>query len=208
MVQAIMEGRKTMTRRIRNLQVVNQNPDKVEFMGVQDYTDGKLRAIFLSDDSDDPGSVISPYGKKGNILWVRETWKKNDRPIGFPYFHYADDDVFTNKDYEKWKPSIHMPKAAARLFLKITGVRVERLHDISGADAVSEGIDVGTGLGCYHYIRKTYSCHDTIESFESLWMKINGLESWELNPWVWCVSFIKINLTDDEKMSFLSGLQR
>lgn len=163
MVQAILEGRKSMTRR------AVKDPHVLSCL-----SEGTLPSYFNSYDH-----VFCKYGKPGDILWVREKWRKNDTPTGYPYHFYTDDD-YTNKDNEKWRPSIFMPKDACRIFLKVTDVKVERLQDITEAEAKAEGVQVAD------------CCHAYYHGFSLLWQKINGKESWEANPWAWCISFEKI----------------
>lgn len=83
-------------------------------------------------------------------------------------------------EWVKWKPSLFMPKDACRIFLKVTDVKVERLQDITEAEAKAEGVQVAD------------CCHAYYHGFSLLWQKINGKESWEANPWAWCISFEKI----------------
>lgn len=157
-----------------------------------------------------------PYGRPGDILWVREMFFRN----GDEYIYRADGtccEQFEQCECDevgkpKWKPSIHMPKDACRIFLKVTDIRVERLQDISPGDACDEGIEYwnidGDALegGELQADFKNYMWRDDekyedyhfptyascIDSFKSLWQSINGIESWEANPWVWVVSFKKI----------------
>lgn len=162
-------------------------------------------------------NVSVPY-HVGDILWVRETWAETtnihnlsvwpNRPciitdemqkkILSAYiwradgeWQWCDDDGFSTEK-SCWKPSIFMPKAACRLFLKVTSVRVERLQDISEADAVGEGVEK------YHdsWFYKRYGtdrdwCATAYASFAYLWESINGRDSWDANPWVWVVEFEK-----------------
>lgn len=196
MVAAILAGRKTMTRRLTNLEVVNKFPNDVQFLGFQDYPDGSFRAIFQSDDSDEAGSIKFPYGKPGDTLWVRESFYKSFAPDGitFPAYYFkvshGGERVY-DKDIFKWKPSIFMPKEAARLFLKITDVKVERLQEISEADAIAEGVEdltEGQLLSFKDYLHGAHP-YTAKGSFKSLWLKINGLQSWDANPWCWVISF-------------------
>lgn len=101
-----------------------------------------------------------------------------------------------------WKPSIFMPKEACRLFLECTNVRVERLQDITEADAIAEGViqhsDYGsTGYVLYTDPEASFTDIDAIHSFESLWEVINGRESWESNPWVWVYDFKRVEKPKD-----------
>jgi hypothetical protein len=162
----------------------------------------------------DPGGwPLQKYGSPGDVLWVREKWMKNSRPMGWPYHYYAANDVFTNPDQEKWKPSIHMPKTACRIFLQVQSIKVERLQDISEEDAIAEGIQFFKQNGSTWF--KDYLAdpsghgdpdHDfpTVptarNSFQTLWSKIHGHASWDDNPWVWVVSFKSI----DQPQNFLS----
>lgn len=185
MVQAILEGRKTMTRR-----VINPQPDDIS-----DYGD---RIVWT------PDVIKCPYGEVGDRIWVRETFlcyskDKYEYKANFPK------DTFSKA---KWKPSIFMPKNACRIWLDVTNIRVERLQYISEADARAEGIDDFTGhLGIaptyrnyMHHPKKSEAAQrawevcadDAIHSFKTLWQSINGKESWDANPWVWVVEFKKI----------------
>jgi len=116
-----LEGRKTMTRRIVKLPVVSEKFED-EFRGEN------IEPVIYSDLGGCYSLVDNlhknPYGLVGDKLWVREKFNINTVPTGYPYHYYADNDVFTDKDSERWKPSIHMPKAAARIWLMITDVRV------------------------------------------------------------------------------------
>lgn len=173
MVRAILDGSKTQTRRI----VKTSHATATKFLG-----------------HDDAGALLfdanyrCPFGEIGDRLWVRETWQHGNHPIG-PY--ESDCDVFYRADYlddplgpdlehskdgirRQWRPSIHMPRTAARLLLEVIGVRAERLQDISEADAEAEGIEGG---------------HATVQ-FRGLWDSVapKGAD-WDANPWVWVVEF-------------------
>jgi hypothetical protein len=141
------------------------------------------------------------------LLWVRETYRKPEGELmykaDFPEIP-ATKDFLTNEEIErfywKWKPSIFMPKEAARIWLKITNVRVERLQDISDDDAEKEGVKMSChGKVWLNYIDQKsgitqfiYNCFSPKESFFTLWDLINGKESRLSNPWVWVVEFDKI----------------
>ena len=105
------------------------------------------------------------------------------------------EDWESNSEDWKWKPSIFMPKEACRLFLEVTDIRVERLQDISEEDAISEGIERLKPDGDLSY--KSYAvdydaCVFPIVSYQTLWQKINGKESWDENPFVWVIEFKKL----------------
>ena len=180
MVQAILAGKKTQTRRL-----------------VKDCP-------FLTDDMINQANVqmylrkICPYGEKADKLWVRETWQT--WALGWIYKASYGGDL--PKDVS-WKPSIHMPRKACRITLKIDDVRVERLHDISDDNARAEGIKMVDDFNWKDY-RGKYSGFDfdakinseygknlsgEVTSFASLWAKINGLDSWKANPFVWVITF-------------------
>lgn len=193
MVRAILDGRKTQTRRIMKVQpsdgfhpthngydldlnahwytpgVVDKNgclqPAKKDVFGVADENEG----------------YTCPFGAVGDRIWVRETFcavPDHEEPAGCSALLYAADG---NGPYGKWTPSIHMPRWASRLTLEITGVRVERLRDLSEDDAKSEGITPSSGgvLPGWEYRI----------NFRDLWMSIYGADNWEANPWVWVIEF-------------------
>ena len=196
MVQAILKGRKTMTRRKIKLYKADEYPLRQTSQWMQENN-------------------TCPYGKVGDVLWVRETFCLNVFENN-PYLYKADDNDGEN-DYLRWKPSLFMPKAACRIFLVITDIRVERLQHISKEDAKKEGIEFtiadkekfrcrATGMKLYRdYERKdnsltNYPCNgfeNAIVSFETLWQSINGKESWEANPWVWVIVFERIEKPAD-----------
>lgn len=177
MVRAILDGRKTCTRRL----VKPQPDEKYTFpLGfVTDSTEKKEVGCFGFAANEYGGSiqyVKPPYRyAPGDILYVRETWKK--APNG--YYYYEDwqrDDI---ADVTKWKPSIHMPKEAARIWLKVTDVRVERLQDMTDDDAEAEG--------CFDYTSTALGFPDVWDST----IKKSDLDryGWDANPWVWVIEF-------------------
>lgn len=215
MVQAILAGRKTITRRTRDLEILNDVADQP---GKKDEDDpGRwficefINGIQYIEDLDSLESIKikCPYGQPGDVLWVRETYAEPHLHDGFEddYYYRADCSDFARKKYvSKWKPSIHMPRSASRLFLRITSVRVERLHEINVQDAKREGIlswTEGTEVRYKNYMVNTegygHPEHDcpslpfAIDSFLSLWESINGEESRNANPWVWVIEFKRIS---------------
>ena len=183
MVRAILEGRKSCTRRL-----VKPEP--------QGYFEVNEEPLYIYDTDGNQGKITSPY-QPGDILYVRETWKKT--PNG--YFYYEDwqrDDI---ADVTKWKPSIHMPKEAARIWLKVTDVRVERLQEITEEQACVEGTDPWDEA-CYENNgwHPTFSDPDSggdpnmIDGFHKLWnstIKKSDIDryGWDANPWVWVIEF-------------------
>lgn len=200
MVQAILEGRKTQTRRIIKPQTdengvgfMKNPPLDWESTYKETWCPWKWDTV-----EGERVSKFCPYGDIGDILWVRETWQKIITPFGKDAFVYkADDDFYkdTIEDWPGWSPSIFMPKEACRLFLKITSIRVERLQGISEQDAIAEGVRkyenriIQTKYKDYVNARPTSSA---VESFETLWQSVYGRESWDANPWVWVIEFERI----------------
>ena len=142
--------------------------------------------------------IICPYGQPGDRLWVRENgWERPERTPKMmregadtwePY--YFDADGYTDLEHDQFKewrfkrrPSIHMPRWASRILLEIVSVRVERLQDISEADATAEG----TPHSLNHPAGRT-----AVENYQHLWECINGDGSWDANPWVWVIEFKRV----------------
>lgn len=204
MVRAILEGRKTQTRRIMKNKP-NIDPQTGDWL------------IKNSDDSEEVFPIEQwikiqkmlhcPYGQSGDRLWLRETWRRSDWPTGHPYEYRATAKQDGTQEDGPWRPSLFMPREACRILLDITNVRVERLRDITDSDAISEGIESfrpvpGDGEPVTRYrdymaekkflngksVQK-FPFTSPIDSFFSLWEYINGPESVEQNPFVWAVEF-------------------
>jgi hypothetical protein len=204
MVRAILDGRKICTRRVIKPQPYGKCTYPLGF--VTDSTEKKEVGCFGFGIDEYGGSIqyAKPSYQPGDILYVRETWK--NAPNG--YYYYEDwqrDDI---ADVTKWKPSIHMPKEAARIWLKVTDVRVERLQDITPKDAENEGVgnlfyeDIG-------YSEKNYGTEVdpeygiAKEQFSWLWdstIKKSDLDryGWEANPWVWIIKFERCDKPESE----------
>lgn len=180
MVRALLAGTKTQTRRIAK---PVRHPDLGNV-----YAPG---ALVLEQEPQHVIDRCCPYGQPGDRLWVREThmnwWKLDpENPEGPRLFSHVAAfaaDGYVLEPGERWIPSIHMLRAASRILLEITGVRVERLQDISEADALAEGVAHSLNLPGGRFAR---------ENFEHLWWTINGDGSWESNPWVWVVEFKRV----------------
>ena len=199
MVRAILAGTKTQTRRV-------VKPQPVE---LPDFNRGRMsynvRGNVYRAWNPAVMDPSCPYGQTGDRLWVRETFmdlrgtgvEHRPDPRGpLQRYAYAADHQpgsfgdEARKSYGlKWKPSIHMPRWASRITLEITGVRVERLQDISEADAQAEGCSLecmtptGDDSGSAIYGPGGYL---------ALWESINGAGSWDVNPWVWVVEFKRV----------------
>lgn len=202
MVQAILDGRKTQTRREIKYKKNIKNP-KIGFTAFTEKGSFSVRGVHEN------GQYGESFFKmpicKGDILWVRETFafapldleSKKNWPELSDYIYKA---TTLNSTTLKWKPSIFMPKEACRIFLEVTNVRVERLQDISEEDAIVEGI-TEYAYGYWHNYESSFcggrpktsvDYKNPIESFKTLWQSINGKESWKANPWVWVYDFKKI----------------
>jgi hypothetical protein len=201
MVQAILDGSKKQTRRTKGLEFINDSYSSWEYLGLDEL--GHL----MRNEHGATNAVKCPYGEIGDVLWVRETfyafgvWVLVD---GKWYFddctnQFQKEYLFENCKPEVieqsrnsglgWykRPSLFMPKAACRIFLKITNVRVERLQDISEEDAKAEGV----------FIHAVYPSPRM--EFANLWESINGKESWNANPWVWVIEFERIEKPENFK---------
>lgn len=180
MVQAILDGRKTCTRRLVRF-LPGENPQWTGYI-----RDG----LMLYNGKNEPCIRKAPY-QPGDILYVRETWHKYTKRIGkgescrLAEFYGYKAGVANSEDAEEpWHPSIRMPKEAARIWLKVTDVSVERLQEISGEDLIKEGIDLFQSS----YVRVAF------DEFENIWnstIKKSDLNryGWDANPWVWVIEF-------------------
>jgi hypothetical protein len=190
MVRPLLDGSKTQTRRVVKLRNGQYMPpsERADINGWRQL----LRNC--------------PYGQPGDRLWVRENFadlrgtgiEHRPDPSG-PLKRYAfaadhppgsHGDEARKEFGVKWKPSIHMPRAASRITLEITSVRVERLQDISEDDALAEGC---SSTAIVHEDGEDYTGHYASEEYQDLWESINGPGSWGANPWVWVVEFRKSN---------------
>jgi hypothetical protein len=221
MVQGILNERKTQTRRIIKIQPDDNGIFYMENPPIgweENYKEEWKPWIYDTEQGERVG-INCPYGKVGDILWVREAWNyAGDTDF---YFYKAGSNYHLPSDMEnipdeskyKYRPSIHMPKMACRIYLEIISLRVERLQTISNKDAIAEGIEFDhISIRYYDYIRECWWQYmddgEDLESeqlsgkvpfpfkpthsYETLWEKINGRTSWALNPWVWVVEFKRI----------------
>lgn len=203
MVKAILDGRKTQTRRVVRFGTEWGGPGDLD--GLSDYGLSLMRHC-------------CPHGKIGDHLWVRENfsiggWATDDNKVVVVYSAHGDESAMwrqADAEYiqksassmEKWilsqkhhhdphriRPSIHMPRWASRITLKITGIRVERLQDISTSDAIAEGIDAVMEQKTI-YLACGKGHLTPVSAFHTLWDSINSKKHpWSSNPWVWVISF-------------------
>lgn len=255
LVRAILEGRKTQTRRVVKPQFHNDAlPEEMCATTSEGWQTGGHSGLWWDGDWPNEG-IKCPYGKPGDRLWVRETWKEahpmsfqagrtgrrllyagipGPPPVhylvayradgemlpiwhsrdGHPYRQLTPRDDIDKKHYPAgqergWESPIYMPRVASRITLEITGVRVERLQDITEGDVVSEGFTMlskdqartfkfgiadsdgypgndDTGWAWADW------CGDAKDAYRKLWQSINGPGSWNTNPWVWVIDFNRI----------------
>jgi hypothetical protein len=197
MVRAILDASKTMTRRVVKPQPLPQH-DMVSLCGSPGNWMFSNREATMKCHCEMLAQRRCPYGQPGDRLWVRETWLPH--PLGWKIAYYrADGNTYVNPRTmltSKWRPSIHMPRWASRITLEVTGVRVERVADISEEDAKAEGIRIqkrntlpdGFGIHDNHY-RETAKL-----AFMDLWNSINAARGygWDVDPWVWVVEFRRV----------------
>lgn len=205
MVNAILNNTKTMTRRVIKHKHSIEEVRPVMRCDQNEKDWGK----FILTDENGEDFLIKPRYQVGDVLWVRETWcyvmydhchdlleGANDKNQNvYKASVHSDWIKYAKEKYGyKWKPSIFMPRTAARIFLEVVDVRVERLHDISEDDAMKEGVELNMrGWKCY--LSNNPGIKNTAkQSFASLWESINGKDSWKANPWVWAYSFKQITL--------------
>ncbi|WP_285212707.1 hypothetical protein [Klebsiella quasipneumoniae] len=214
MVRALLSGRKTQTRRIMKVQ---PESNQLGLLLITDSTKHSDIGKYHWAESNATGNhvrsklFLCPFGAVGDRIWVREGFfpaplEMQSEPPRKTMWNIAYRDGMqmeklapaeynpTIYNYERWTPSIHMPRWASRILLEITNVRVERLNAISEEDARAEGIIDGGCLNCGE--PEPCGCAnpepDATDAFAYLWQSIYGQESWNANPWVWVISFERI----------------
>ncbi|HCT3488598.1 TPA: hypothetical protein OTT77_001876 [Klebsiella variicola] len=214
MVRAILAGRKTQTRRIMKVQ---PESNQLGLLLITDSTKHSDIGKYHWAESNATGNhvrsklFLCPFGAVGDRIWVREGFfpaplEMQSEPPRKTMWNIAYRDGMqmeklapaeynpTIYNYERWTPSIHMPRWASRILLEITDVRVERLNAISEEDARAEGIIDGGCLNCGE--PEPYGCAnpepDATDAFAYLWQSIYGQENWNANPWVWVISFKRV----------------
>jgi len=184
MVRAILDGRKTMTRRVVK--------DTCPFVTVAYFDEETERWYWTTGAERErlPTDLClgkCPYGQPGDQLWVRETWlsyrhlHKNGRDEALLIYRADGEDLPKQARGTKWRPSIFMPRWASRITLEITAVRVERVQDIGDEDAEAEGLS-----WC--------NAASPRDKFQCLWNSLNAKRGygWEANPWVWVIAFKRV----------------
>lgn len=215
MIRAILDGKKSMTRRI-----IKPQPHDIN-----DRTSEEVNAAW----QEGFVPVKCPYGTVGDVLWVREgftilesneiIYKADSSPAPYGLQLLPDGSYFDGR----WKPSIHMPRWASRITLEITDIRVERLQDISEEDAKAEGLKAITkdgGITIKYGIPDTDGLPGTDNfgwqwqdwhidprmAYKLLWESINGAGSWEVNPFVWVIQFKPHLVNVDDYIAALGGV--
>jgi len=209
MVRAILDGRKTQTRRVVKpcRQFTDWDCMPSDAYGVEPHIEPGKFGFLVAGDMGYTDPVVCPYGQPGDRLWVRETW----RPMSFGWNQTCGDCVrvefaadhanmvraATEAQYDathpdrsgSWRPSIHMPRWASRITLEITGVRVERLQDITAIDVDSEGA-----------LTQLTEINDVLPLWIALWDSINAKRGygWSVNPWVWVIEFKRVGQAPGE----------
>jgi len=182
MVVAILEGRKTQTRRI--VKPKRNSRCRMSLFNAIAHISGKWFGVDFNNVPFINDLIEQPKCKPGDVLWVRETWSKDENGEYVYRTNYGttEDDSFPPSMF-KWKPSIHMPREAARIFLKVTNVSVERLQDINEEDALKEGCMPTILDGAIFFSAKG--------KFHALWDGLNAKRGygWDVNPWVWVYEF-------------------
>jgi len=175
--QKCHEGTKTQTRRI-----IKPQPISISWFEHQNGWCARVREDTGSAESPAYVMVPCPYGIVGDRMWVRETWAKRGE-MQSAIFKAEEKRAIGAYGCVKWKPSIHMPKWACRTWLEITEIRVQRLQEISEDDCYAEGLQRGM----------VDDRSDAMQSwYRELWESINGPGSWATNPWVWAITFRKV----------------
>lgn len=214
MVRALLDGRKTQTRRIVKPCPQQKDADEPRYRGEDSSRVWwPCRTIEMMVDLRDMPNHC-PHGDVGERLWVKETFFPAHLHRNHPKFAAVTPRFLYAADYEReparivrplhWKPSIFCTREASRITLEIKSVRVERLQDISEADAEAEGVERNEGFapwtredGWIKYPYNETTCEDfpaftAKESYQSLWEMINGAGSWAKNPWVWVIEFRRV----------------
>ena len=197
MVRALLDGNKTQTRRVVKMKPHHQ---------IEERDNGTPWPWMYDGERDADSWMACPYGQPGDRLWVRETYYLTDNGDEEYAVYAADSDAVREHlasldqlppsfpadvkyRHRKLRPSIHMPRWACRITLEITSVRVERLQDISFADAAAEGLQY-TSERLDRWSADGSSWHATPQqAYRALWEQIHGPGSWPANPWVWVLEF-------------------
>lgn len=214
MVRALLDGRKTQTRRVMKVQPEPSKSRPGDFW----FSSKKLESmVHVSDLAPGNSPIVDchlffqehccPFGAVGDRIWVREAFRVHSRATDVATLVYkaSERNSWTEQTHrvpvavcnkpatpEKWTPSLHMPRWASRITLEITDVRVERLNSISESDAIAEGLERYNDDGIIYYGPfGRGDCRPEV-AYRDLWLSIYGAESWQANPWVWVIKFKRV----------------
>lgn len=193
MVRALLAGSKTQTRRAVKFKPWHQ---------IEERDDGSPWPWMWDGERDADHWLPCPYGAAGDRLWVRESFRlcaeadaTPPRDTDAAYRVWYEADAPHQPGFGKLRPGMFMPRWASRLVLTLESVRVERLNDISEADALAEGVTPKWEPGCSGRLMEAFSgfsFRPGASAYADLWEQINGPGSWSANPWVWVVSFRRL----------------
>lgn len=200
MVQAKLARRKTQTRRL----IKPKSPEDMALLINMEA------GVNVEKSKEELIRCSCPYGKPGDLLWGRETalFLPSQPQPGWIYKADVDNDMeaeLRSKGF-KWKPCIHVPKVAARIWDRVIDVRIERLQEISEEDAIAEGVEswIDERLKSRPVRYRVYEPNDdpgamysstAYDSYLTLWQSLHGIESWNSNPWVWVIVSHQLSIT-------------
>lgn len=197
MVLATLANLKTKTRRTRGLDEFNEDPNAWYAGEVINCHPEGLIFEFVRKGNGHTVAIRCPFGVPGDVIYVRESFHKYTS--GKTIFSFRADNPLAH-NAKIWKPSIHLPKDASRIWLKVVSIKVERLHEITEADAESEGMKRGifregpnTLKGEYHFELNNHAKYSA--GFKYVWFTLHGRNSWDNNPWVWVIEFKVLSVT-------------
>lgn len=209
MVRAILEGRKSCTRRsVISRQFLGMLPDKCKNAAPDEFLKGKRMMFKPYCDMTDAELIMTAYKapyEPDDILYVRETWHKYIKRVGdgknchlAEFYGYKASVANSEDANEPWEPSIYMPKEAARIWLNVTNVMVERLQEITAESALAEGADK------YIHLNGKFDENAILTSFIGIWnstIKKSDLDrfGWNANPWVWVIEFERCKKPEDNQ---------
>jgi hypothetical protein len=201
MVRAILDGTKTQTRRAIKPQPESEHSGE-PYWFVGGCRAWRIRGCTEPNRSGSHNEIECPYGRPGDRLWAREAWRTVAEADAIPprdmdeaFRLWFEVEAPHQPGAGKYRPPMFMPRWASRITLEITGMRVERLQDISEADSVAEGCTKnhnGYFWGGPHDVSGLKQMATAQKAYRDLWESINGPGSWDANPWVWAVSFKRL----------------
>lgn len=203
-VRALLSGQQSQTRRIMKSQLFGPGQDNHEGCYGIDVLNNHLQGSRVMEMENI--SYHCPYGQPGDRLWVRETWRgpviepeemadyqRSPAQFKTPRYcqYHADISQPSNAEQFGWQAGIHMPRWASRIDLEVTGIRVEKIQDISDDDVIAEGVQTDS-----HFLNNFFTMHSepvsSKDAYRKQWALQYGGTSWEVNPWVWVIEFKRV----------------